>query len=67
VQFGNNEQVFIKLLKMGLLVSRIYETEFSSYIATIDIDGNSSAWQGYQHAHRVRREILTGDATAYPR
>lgn len=57
VQFRNNKRVFKKLLKAGLMVPRVSETEFSNYMATIDLDGNSSAWGGLRKHLRLMHVI----------
>ena len=44
VQFPNNKVVLKALHKAGVMTPRVFETGFSKYMATIDLDGNSAAW-----------------------
>ena len=43
-QFRNNRRTLSKLKRYGITAPRVPESEFARYMATIDLDGNVSAW-----------------------
>jgi len=52
VQFPSNPQAFRALRKAGVMAPQVPEAFFTGYQATVDLDGNASAWGGLRkHLH----------------